>query len=56
MKNKFKMSVEQNIFFANKYVVDSVWRGATFEGINVTYPETEQILNDIEVSKRNRLK
>lgn len=52
MENKFKMSVEQNIFVANKYVVDSVWRGATFEGINVTYPETEQILNDIEVTEK----
>lgn len=52
MKNKYKMSVEQNIFVANKYVVDSIWRGATFEGINVTYPETEQILNDMEVIEK----
>lgn len=43
MPNKFNMSVENNVFYAKRNVVDSIWKEANIEGIAVTYPETKEI-------------
>ena len=40
MINKFKMSVEDNVEFAKRQIVDSIYKEARVEGINVTFPET----------------
>lgn len=42
-KDKFNMSMEQNIFVAKRNVVDYIWKSANIEGINVTFSETQKI-------------
>ena len=44
MNNKFKMTVPQNIAFAKRNLVDSIYNSARLEGLNVTFPETYTIL------------
>jgi len=43
MEDKYNMSLEQNVFVAKRNIVDYIWKSANLEGINVTYPETQQI-------------
>lgn len=43
--NKYDMTEEQNIFLAKRNIVDSIWKSANLEGIAVTYPETQAILD-----------
>lgn len=40
---KFHMSLEDNIFWAKRNLVDSIWKSANLEGIAVTYPDTQVI-------------
>lgn len=42
-KDKFNMTMEQNIFVAKRNVVDYIWKSANIEGINVTFSETQKI-------------
>ena len=49
MKDKFRMSVEDNIGFAKRMIVDSIYREAQVEGINVTFPETQQVYDGITI-------
>lgn len=44
MENKYNMTKEQNIFLAKRNIVDSIWKSANLEGISVTYPETQALL------------
>lgn len=50
MKDKFNMTLEQNIFVAKRNIVDYIWKSANLEGITVTYPDTDAIFNNIGVS------
>ena len=50
MPDKYNMSREDAIFVAKKYLKDSVYRSAFLEGIAVTFPQTEAILEAAEVS------
>lgn len=50
MENKFRMTVEENIFVAKRNIIDYIWKSANLEGIAVTYPETEAIYNGINIS------
>lgn len=50
MKNKYSLTVEQNIFVAKRNIVDYIWKSARLEGIDVTYPEAETICNGISVA------
>lgn len=43
MQNKYNMTAEQNIFVAKRNIVDYIWKSAHLEGIDVTFPETQQI-------------
>ncbi len=43
MKNKYNMTLEQNIFVAKRNIVDYIWKSANLEGINVTFPQTYTI-------------
>ena len=64
MKDKFNMTKEQNIFYAKRNLVDSIWKSSNIEGINVTFPETQIIydggnvacLNIDEIQAVNNLK
>lgn len=50
MKDKFKMTPEQNIFLAKRNIVDYIYKSANLEGINVTFPETQAIFDGAGVS------
>ena len=49
--DKYKLSKEENIFLAKKTLVSSIYSSAKIEGLNVTFPETQTILDGINVSK-----
>jgi hypothetical protein len=49
MENKFALDKELSITLAKRKVVDLIWRGVRLEGIAMTYPETEQIVNGMAV-------
>lgn len=49
-KEKFNLSVSENIFVAKRNVVDYIWKSARLEGIAVTFPETEAIFNGMGVN------
>lgn len=43
IKDKYSMTVKENIFVAKRNLVDYIWKSANLEGIAVTYPQTEII-------------
>lgn len=47
MKNKYAMTIEQNIFVAKRNIVDYIWKSANLEGIAVTYPDTQAIYDGL---------
>lgn len=49
MEDKFRMSVEENIFLAKKILVENIYNSAKIEGVNTTFPETEAILGGVNV-------
>lgn len=50
MENKFRLTVEENIFVAKRNIVDYIWKSANLEGINVTFPQTYAIIEKAKVS------
>lgn len=50
MEDKFKMTIEENIFVAKRNIIDYIWKSANLEGIAATYPDTEAIYNGLSVS------
>lgn len=44
-KNKFNLTLEQNIFLAKKTIIQSIYNSAKLEGLNVTFPDTKTILD-----------
>lgn len=49
MKNKYNLTLEQNIFLAKRNLVDNVYANARMEGLNITFPETKTILDGVNV-------
>lgn len=49
MNDKYKMSQEENIFIAKRMLVDAIYKSANLEGIAVTFAQTVDILNDVNV-------
>lgn len=49
IRDKFQMTKEENIFCAKRILVDSVYQQANLEGIAVTFAQTQDILNDVNV-------
>lgn len=49
MKNKYNMIQEDNILVAKRLLVDAVYKSANLEGIAVTFAETNDIINDVNV-------
>ena len=45
------MTQEQNVFYAKRNIVDNIWKSSHIEGINVTFPETQQIYDGGNVTK-----
>ena len=51
IKDIYNMTKEENIFCAKRVLVDSIYKQANLEGIGVTFAETQDILNNVNVSK-----
>lgn len=56
MEDKYRMTVEENVFTAKRNIIDYIWKSARLEGLGVTYPDTEAIYNgmsapDVKVSE-----
>jgi Fic family protein len=49
MDDKFYMGVDENIFLAKKILVGNIYNTAKLEGVNATFPETEAILDGVNV-------
>lgn len=51
MEDKYNMTREQNIFWAKRNIVDSIWKSSHIEGLDVTYPETQKIYDGGNVAR-----
>ena len=47
--NDWLLHLEQNIFLAKRNLIDNVYSNARMEGINVTFPQTQTILEGVNV-------
>lgn len=46
----YRMTREDNVFYAKRNLVDSIWKEAHIEGISVTYPEVQEIVEGRSVA------
>ena len=46
------MTLEENIFFAKRNLVDTIWKSANLEGVSVTFPETQMIIDGYSVANK----
>ena len=53
MKDKFNLTLEENVFIAKKQLVSFIYMGAKIEGLNVTFPEIQTILDGVNVPNVN---
>lgn len=44
------MSVEDNIFYAKRNIVDSILKEATIEGIDITFPATKAVFEGAKIA------
>jgi len=51
INDKYNMTKEQNVFYAKRNIVDSMWKSANLEGIAITFPETQKIFDGGNVSR-----
>lgn len=49
LPKKQSMSRAENVFLAKRKLVDSIYNSAKLEGLNVTFPETQTILDGVNV-------
>lgn len=45
MKDKYNLTLEENVFLAKRVIVDNIYSNARIEGCNVTFPQTQTILH-----------
>jgi len=50
MNDKYHLTLDQNIFLAKKLIVENIYNSAKLEGCNVTFPDTQTILDGVSVS------
>jgi len=53
MEGKYKMTKEENIFFAKRKLVDTIYESANLEGIAVTFADTYSFMNGVNTGKLN---
>lgn len=46
------LTLEENIFLAKRNLVDIIWKSANLEGVNVTFPETQMIIDGFSVADK----
>ncbi|MDD7352285.1 MAG: Fic family protein [Peptoniphilaceae bacterium] len=49
MQDKYNMTEKENLYLAKRNIVDSIWKSANLEGINITFPDTYDIVNKLKV-------
>ncbi len=49
MKDKFNLTLEENVFLAKKQLISSIYMGAKIEGLNVTFYDVQTILEGVNV-------
>ena len=49
MKDKFNLTLEENVFLAKRQLISSIYMGAKIEGLNVTFYEVQNILEGVNV-------
>ena len=47
---KYNMSLNDNVLWAKRNMIDSIWKSANLEGIAVTYPDTQVICEGMSVA------
>lgn len=52
-QKKFEMTVEENVFWAKRNLVDYIWKGANLEGIAITFPETRTLFEGVSVQGKS---
>ena len=50
MARQYCMTVDENVLYAKRNVVDSIWKEARIEGIGVTFPDTREIFEGRSVA------
>ena len=50
MQDKYNLTLKENIFLAKKKLVESIYINAKIEGCNVTFPQTQTILDGVNVA------
>lgn len=53
MQDKYKMTQKENIFLAKRNIIDSIWKSARLEGINITFPDTYAIYEKLTLKNAN---
>ena len=51
MELKYKMTKEDNIFFAKRKLIDNLYKSANLEGIAVTFADTVDFVNNVNNGK-----
>ena len=51
MKDKYNMSLEDNIFFAKRKIIDNIYKSANLEGIAITFADTVEFINNVNNGK-----
>ena len=51
LQDKYAIDETENIWIAKRLLVDSVYSSANLEGIAVTFAQTQDILNNVNVSQ-----
>lgn len=49
-EKKYNMTREENLFFAKRNLVDSIWKSVNLEGIAMTFPDTQLVCDGMSVS------
>jgi Fic family protein len=47
--DKYNMSKEESIFLAKRTIVENVYHSSKLEGCNITFPDTQTIINGVSV-------
>lgn len=50
MDDKYSLALDQNIFLAKKLIVENIYNSAKLEGCNITFPDTQTILDGVSVA------
>ncbi len=51
MKDKYNLTLDENVFLAKRNIVDSIYSSARIEGLNITFPETQTLYSGVNVAR-----